>query len=227
MRIARPSRTIDVKILGLEASIQPREVAVAIAEAGGCEASEVKIGVLKRRSQRYSLAAWAQCPAQAAKKLVEKGKFRVGWISARVEALKSRLLVCFKCMEGWHAAKDCRSEGGSAELCFNCGRPGHKAKSCTTRPKCLVCEKAGRKADHRFGGRACTSPPFSSGRKPVPEKEGTTSKEPMAVSPKSEATRREKAAETGEGITTGTGDDVATPHHSWVPDLGEGTSRNA
>lgn len=147
VRISRPSKRIDVKILGLEASIQPREVAIAIAEVGDCEAGEVKVGMLKKRTQRGALAAWAQCPAQAAKKIVERGKLKIGWITARVEPLRSRPLVCFKCMGGGHAAKDCQSEKGSAEICFNCGGPGHKARNCTARPKCLACEKAGRNAE--------------------------------------------------------------------------------
>ena len=184
----------------------------------------MKVGVLKKRSQRGSLAAWAQCPAQAAKKLVDKGKLRVGWISARVEALKSRPMACFKCMEGGHAAKDCRSGKESAELCFNCGRPGHKAKDCTTRPWCPVCEMAGRKADHRFGRKACAPPPSSSGRKPEPERK-VASKELVAVLRKSEAIKGEKAVDTGDGMVVEIGDDVAIPHHSRDPDPGEGTSR--
>ena len=159
MVVSTPKKRADVRILGLDASILPKEVALSIAEAGGCEAGEVKVGALRRRSQGDSHTVWAQCPAEAAKKLADKGKLRVGWISARVEALKSRSAICFKCMASGHMAKECPSGKGSAELCFNCGRPGHRARNCTARPRCPACEKAGRNADHRFGGRACTTPP--------------------------------------------------------------------
>lgn len=224
--ISRPKKRIDVRILGLDESILPKEVALAIAEAGGCEAGEVKVGALRRRSRGSSHTVWAQCPAEAAKKLADLGKLRVGWITARVEALKSRLAICFKCMASGHMAKDCPRGKGAAEVCFNCGIPGHRARNCTAKPRCLACEQAGRQSDHRLGGKACTAPSIPSGSQSESKEMGAATKVP-GDAPQDEGTaKREKTEGADEDKPDVTGDATAK-QHSRALDPGEGTSRDA
>ena len=53
-----------------------------IAAEGGCNSEEVKVGEIKRRSPRGLGVALVQCPATAAKTLVDKGRVVIGWVAA-------------------------------------------------------------------------------------------------------------------------------------------------
>ena len=62
VRISRPVKRAEVRICGLDESIQPGEVKETIAAEGGCNSEEVKVGEIKRRSPRSLGVAWIQCP---------------------------------------------------------------------------------------------------------------------------------------------------------------------
>ena len=157
VRITRPAKKAEIRIGGLDGSIRPEEIKAAVAATGGCPEGEVKLGEIKRRSPRGLSTVWAQCPALAAKKIVDGGKITIGWVAAKVEALKARPATCYRCMERGHTAANCTSEINRSN-CYNCGAEGHRARECRAPPRCLVCHDAGRPAGHRFGGRACNPP---------------------------------------------------------------------
>ena len=158
VKISRPQKKAEIRIRGLDISIQPRDVKEAVAAAGGCTADEVKVGEIQRRSPRGTGAAWVQCPAPVAKALVDKDKIVIGWVLARVEALRARPMTCFRCLQQGHTANACTSTRDRSADCYNCGKAGHRARECTSPPKCPVCFDAGRASNHRFGSRACKSP---------------------------------------------------------------------
>ena len=158
VRISRPLRRAEIRILGLDMAIQPGDVQKAIVAACGCKAEEVKVGEIRKRSPRGMGTAWVQCPASAAKVLVDQGRIVIGWVRARVEALRARPMTCYRCLREGHAASGCTSVVDRRGGCYNCGGMGHRAKDCRSPPKCLVCADAGRASDHRFGGGACKPP---------------------------------------------------------------------
>jgi hypothetical protein len=84
-----------------------------------------------------------------AKKLVEKGKIRVGLAVCRI---REKIIVprCRKCWQFGHAAGDCTSRGGGV-TCFNCGAADYKAKECQQNARCTVCKIEG----HRYDSKAC------------------------------------------------------------------------
>ena len=158
IKISRPIKRAEIRICGLDDSIQPEEVRERVAAEGGCNIEEVKTGEIMRRSPRGLGTVWVQCPALAAKALADKGKIIIGWVSARVEVLKARPMICFRCLEKGHTAGSCTSTSDRSGSCYNCGRAGHRAKECRSPPKCPVCSDAGKASNHRFGGRACNPP---------------------------------------------------------------------
>ena len=126
-----------------------------------------------RKVPRGPSSLWIQCPTTAAKKIMEKGRLTVGWVAARVEALATRPLLCFRCLERGHTIGNCTSEVDRSNRCYNCGSTNHRASTCLAPARCPVCADLGRPADHRLGSKACT-PPIPKKRVGVPEgiKEG-------------------------------------------------------
>ena len=138
VRISRPFRRAEIRILGLDMAIQPGDVQKAVVAACGCKAEEVKVGEIRKRSPREMGTAWVQCPASAAKVLVDQGKIVIGWVRARIEALRARPMTCYRCLREGHAASSCTSVKDRSGSCYNCGGMGHRAKDCRSPPKCLM-----------------------------------------------------------------------------------------
>ena len=158
VRVTRPAKKAEIRMGGLDGSIRPEEIKAAVAATGGCPEAEVKLGDIRRRSPRGLGTVWAQCPALAAKKTVDRGKITIGWVAANVEVLKARPTTCYRRMERGHRAANCISAKNRSNCCYNCGAEGHRARECRAPPRCPVCHDAGRPAGHRFGGRACNPP---------------------------------------------------------------------
>lgn len=99
VRIARPTKTAELRIKDLDDSVTAEEVALAVAESGECLVGEVKTGIVSRAPNGLG-TIWMRCPLMAANRVAAAGHIRVGWANARVELLDVRPLQCFKCLEG-------------------------------------------------------------------------------------------------------------------------------
>lgn len=110
VRVDRPTKTADVRIRGLEASIRPEKVAAAIAEKAGCTRAKIQLGEI--RAQRFGQGSvWARLPMTAVKRACERGNIRVGWTRARIDPLETRPMRCFRCLERGHVRDPCPSTG--------------------------------------------------------------------------------------------------------------------
>lgn len=156
-RVVRPVKCVDLRISGLDDSICKDDVAAAIATRADCLRDSIKVGEI-RVGPGGSGVAIVQCPVQAAKVVLEKGRLLVGWSSARVFSLDPRPLRCFRCMGVGHTRQLCPSDIDRGELCFRCGREGHKSATCTVEPKCALCADARRPSGHVMGSRKCKPP---------------------------------------------------------------------
>lgn len=78
-------------------------------------------------------------PADSAKKLLESGRIKIGWVNCRIRERKP-LTKCFKCLEFGHTARQCKSEFDRSKQCRRCGEEGHIAKDCTKDPLCILCK---------------------------------------------------------------------------------------
>lgn len=160
VRVSQPTKKAELRVSGLDDSVTPKEITQAVAREGECEPEEIKCGEIK--ITRYGLGtAWLRCPLKAAKKLVEKGRIRVGWASAKVQALEARRLQCFRCLDYGHVGARCPDqESNHSETCFRCGEAGHRMAACKAEFfKCPLCARRGCDASHKMGGRECNPPP--------------------------------------------------------------------
>ncbi|KAF9420778.1 hypothetical protein HW555_003126 [Spodoptera exigua] len=77
VRITRPCKMGEIIILDVDESVSPVDVAIAVAEAGGCSPDDVKVGAIRR--QLHSLGrVWVRCPLATVKKLSSSKKFVLG-----------------------------------------------------------------------------------------------------------------------------------------------------
>lgn len=116
VRISRPAMTAELRIRGLDESIVPADVVMAVATNGGCSLEDVKSGEIQFVG-RSPGTVWVRCPLAAANKIVAAKTIQVGWIRARVEALEKRALQCFRCLKKGHTIAQCNGPDCSS-LCY-------------------------------------------------------------------------------------------------------------
>ncbi|XP_011859623.1 PREDICTED: uncharacterized protein LOC105557088 [Vollenhovia emeryi] len=158
VRVTHPVKLAEVRIKDLDDSITQSEIREMVEKVGRCSSHEIKVGPIRAAANRLG-TAWIQCPLEAAKRVTETSRIRIGWISARVELLSARPLVCFRCLERGHVRAQCRKKTDRSNTCYRCGVEGHKSNNCTAKPKCIVCSSRGLPDAHKAGGAAC--PPVS------------------------------------------------------------------
>ncbi|XP_011171567.1 uncharacterized protein LOC105204213 [Solenopsis invicta] len=158
VKVSRTTKTAELRLSGLDDLTVAQDVAEAMARVGGCTAHDVQVGTIRRPRNGLG-SVWLRCPAAAASKLAQAGKVQVGWVMARVEALRPRPAQCFRCLRTGHTIGNCDSPVDRGNLCYRCGQPDHVASGCEEALRCPVCADLGRPAGHRFGGPACTPPP--------------------------------------------------------------------
>lgn len=154
VRVARPRKSGEVRLHGLDDSVTEDEARDALAAAGGCPAEDIRVGKIRPSSAGLG-SIWAQLPLVAVRKLASGGKVRVGWVAARVEVLAARPIQCYRCLEIGHTRLRCTSDVDRSGKCYRCGQSGHRASECSAGPKCPLCTDLGRPAEHRLGAPSC------------------------------------------------------------------------
>ncbi|XP_049885101.1 uncharacterized protein LOC126380041 [Pectinophora gossypiella] len=157
VKVARPIRCTDLVISGLDDSATAESITAAVVEAGKCSAEHVRVGPIRVGVFGVG-SALVECPVEAAKSLVERGRLLVGWSATRVRTLGPRPMKCFRCFEIGHTGLQCQSQVDRSRNCFRCGQEGHMASSCTGDLHCPICKAAGKPANHATGGRKCARP---------------------------------------------------------------------
>ena len=125
-RVAAPTRTAELRVVGIDISINKDELRQALAHAAGCGGAEVQVEEIG--TSRNGLgSAWIRCPVAGARKLAQTGKVILGWSTAKVIAIPRRPLQCFKCLELGHVRATCVSAVDRGHLFYRCGESGHRA----------------------------------------------------------------------------------------------------
>ncbi|XP_052747127.1 uncharacterized protein LOC128199871 [Bicyclus anynana] len=163
-----PTKTVTLRVSDLDDSATTQKVAAAVALAGGCLQSAVKVSDVQPGLRGVG-SAMVYCPVYAAKKICESGRLLVGWSSASVRALEQRPLRCFRCMSMGHTGPVCPSKKDRSSLCFRCGVEGHKAAECVATMRCAVCVDAGLPSGHIMGSNNCRPPSVKGGNGPQPQ----------------------------------------------------------
>lgn len=81
VRIGRPQKTAEVRVVRLDESATLAEVATALAAAGGWPAGTVAVGPLRQRGMDLT-SAWARLPMAAALALKGAVRVSIGWSCA-------------------------------------------------------------------------------------------------------------------------------------------------
>lgn len=144
----------DLRITGLEESIDKEDIRWAIEEEGGCEGKDVKVGEIIR-NRRGMGTVWIRCPLKAAMVVAKKKKLKIGWTIVGVTLLKARPLQCYRCWQYGHVKDMCRSTTDRSKCCFQCGSKGHTAAMCKNEVKCAICTDLGKDNTHRVGSVKC------------------------------------------------------------------------
>ncbi|XP_059062474.1 uncharacterized protein LOC131855249 [Achroia grisella] len=175
-KVARPVKTAEMRVMGLDDSATTEEVAAAVAQAGDCQADSIKVGEIRRNSFGMG-TCWVRGPVAGIKKATTAKHIRIGWVSARTELLRQRPLRCFRCLEGGHVSAQCSQTQDRSGLCYRCGEGGHHAATCTADPRCVICAALGRPANHWVGAKSCTPPKNKKAKRPAAQVQGRRSGE--------------------------------------------------
>ena len=160
--VNRPTATAELRLRGLDPTVDEEGVRKALAQAGGCPVEDIRVGAIRRT--QYSLGSlWACLPVKAARKVSAESPITMGWAPVSVEILKGRPVQCFRCLRPGHVASQCRDLIDRSGRCHRCGSFAHSLKECDAKqPRCPLCSDLGVKsANHRLGGAACKPPPLA------------------------------------------------------------------
>lgn len=147
------SQEVVVECKDLDEITTEEELRIAITEQ--CNLN-VPMQIRIRKAFGGTQTAAIRLPVDAANKLMETGKIKVGWsvctlrITPRVTKQMER---CFRCMEFGHQARNCKGPDRS-KMCWKCGGNGHVARDCTEQPRCVLCKPEDGN-DHATGGFKC------------------------------------------------------------------------
>jgi hypothetical protein len=179
VKISAPTRTAELRLVGIDISVNKDELRELLASATGCGGSQIQVGEIG--ISRGGLgSAWVRCPVAGARKLAQAGKIKLGWSIARVIAIPKRPLQCYKCLEIGHVRATCTSAVDRSHLCYRCGSSGHRARRCPAAgPKCPSCESLGVPVNHRMCGAAC-APPKVKRKRPTRRPAAETQEENIA-----------------------------------------------
>lgn len=168
-KVTRPSVKGELRIIGMDDSVIAEEVADVVAANGGCKGEEVKVGLIRLMSNGL-FTVWVSCPLSAAIKVSRSGKIRIGWTIAKVEMLKARPTMCYRCWSRGHLQARCDSATDRSNTCYRCGKEGHRASDCQNPVSCAPCREQGKEDDHRVGSARCKADPLTKGKNPLRER---------------------------------------------------------
>lgn len=147
------SQEVVIECRDLDAVTTEEELRFALTEQ--CKL-DVPVQIRLRKAFGGTQTAAIRLPVDAANKLVEIGKIKVGWAVGTLRAtprVAKQMERCFRCIEFGHQARSCKGPDRST-LCWRCGGSGHVARDCTKQPRCMFCKPEDGN-DHSTGGFKC------------------------------------------------------------------------
>jgi len=155
-KVYRPARRVEFRLRGFDPSTTMDELRESVAKAGGCAVSAVTISGIRRLNSGHRVA-WANCPANVARLVVEGKCLKVGWSSVSVDSARVRKIQCYRCWQYGHVRGACKAALDRAGCCFRCGEAGHLAGKCENALSCVLCRDRGMDHAHRLGSSPCKS----------------------------------------------------------------------
>ncbi|XP_050538971.1 uncharacterized protein LOC126904222 [Daktulosphaira vitifoliae] len=115
-------------IFGLDDITTQEEVLEAVDRETNFRAGGIEVKIVLRDMARSQKLAIVTMPQELAKKILEKGRLCVGYVSCRIKQWIDKKR-CFRCMAFGHDSKEC-SGPDRTDCCRACGQGGHVAKEC-------------------------------------------------------------------------------------------------
>lgn len=117
-----------VQLRDLDCTATKTDVEEAMCREIGTDVGDIRVlGVMPTYGGEQS--ALVLIPRDAAVKLLDKGRIRVGLVYSRVREGR-KITRCFKCLQEGHESRDCKGADRSRN-CWRCGKPGHQQKDCS------------------------------------------------------------------------------------------------
>lgn len=155
VRIGRSFKKANLKIFNMEETTKKEEIRTVLTAIGGCNAEDIRVSEIQVTARNVRIA-WIQCPVEAAIKILDEKRIRIGWTTVRCETVLPKPLRCFRCLETGHSRQGCTSEIDRSNNCYNCGELGHSAADCRNKPMCMLCKFYNKRCDHKIGTIRCT-----------------------------------------------------------------------
>jgi hypothetical protein len=132
VKVAASTRTAELKIVGIDISIEKEELRQALALAAECGVAKIQVGDIGA-SRSGLRAAYLKCPVAGVRKLAQAGKVALGWSTARVIAIPKSPLQCYKCLELGHNEGTCVIGAAEADTVQENVPPPHLDAPCANR----------------------------------------------------------------------------------------------
>ncbi|KMQ83970.1 gag-pol polyprotein [Lasius niger] len=146
----------NIEIKDLDKETTKEEVCKALIELIGVDGWITLESIRSiRKAYGDTQTAVVRLAAETAKKVVDAGKIRIGWVICHVRE-QIQPIKCHKCWQYGHMLRNCKSEIDRTRNCVKCGATGHKINKCKREAHCVLCEKKGSKAcGHIAGSGRC------------------------------------------------------------------------
>ncbi|XP_076302079.1 uncharacterized protein LOC143220295 [Lasioglossum baleicum] len=118
--VALPNYTAAQQVTGKDDAEATRKVVKALVKKRASSPCNIRYGQI-RTSLSGLLTIWVKCPIAAARTTLDSGRIRMGWVSARVQALEARRHYRYKCLELRHARARWPTSTDRSAACFRCG----------------------------------------------------------------------------------------------------------
>lgn len=140
-----------LEIRDLDCLVDENEIQTALKQAEP-DLAELKVKLTSENSRRQK-AALVTINERAAKKLLDIGRIKIGWIYCRIRK-RTEVERCFHCLGFGHIAATCKGPDRT-KVCYRCGKLNHKAKQCSESVECVLCKDRGEAATHFLGSGRC------------------------------------------------------------------------
>lgn len=140
---------MTLEIRDLDELTTSTEVCEALGKRLGTSVNAAAVKSI-RKAYKGTQTAVVRLPANLAKKAVENGRLRIGWVNCNIRE-KADVRKCYRCWAFGHLARNCKGTDRS-KCCLRCGEVGHNRNDCkSNEARCVLCKDNNNHPTGSFG----------------------------------------------------------------------------